>query len=57
MWSWHNHFPLLPTRVLVASSVLSRKHIEDVHYRQRLKPHSFYGLYVRAEALTHKEEM
>jgi len=38
-------------------SALSRKYIEDVHYLQGLKPHSFYQLYVRAEALTHKEEM
>jgi len=42
---------------LLQPSVPSRKHMEDVHYSQGLKPHSFCGLYVRAEALTHKEGM
>jgi len=31
--------------------------MEDVRYGQGLKPHLFCGLYVRAEALTHKKEM
>jgi len=38
------------------SSEPSRKYPEDVRYRQGLKPHSFCGLCVRAEALTHKKK-
>jgi len=39
------------------ASVLSCNAMKDVRYGQGLKPHSFRGLYVRAEALTHKNEM